>query len=106
MLAALESIGAIYRHDHRKLKPDSHHLIGPGHQFLQSNLGPLDVLGSLGGGLTYDDVIKDAKTVDLDDFQIKVLDLRTLLRLKTELGRDKDRMAIPILKRLIEETGE
>src|SRR5215471_3548994 len=61
LLAVLGKIGAVYRHDPRRIAPGESHLMGPGHQLLESSLGELDCLGTIDGGKTYEDLIN--KTV-------------------------------------------
>src|SRR5882672_999614 len=47
LLTVLGKIGAVYRHDPRRLAPGESHLMGPGHQLLESSLGDLDCLGAI-----------------------------------------------------------
>lgn len=102
LLAALKSIRARYR-DPRELAPSEEHLRGPGHQLLATTLGPVDVLGSLLDGVTFDDLVDRSVEVDLDGVRVRVLDLPTLLDQKVRLGRAKDLAAIQILRRLLED---
>jgi len=106
LLAALGSVGATYRYDSRGLKPGEEHLMGPGHQLLRTTFGPLDVLGTIGQGLTYDDVLMQSDDVDLDGLHAQVLRLREYVRLKEELGREKDLAVLPVLRRTLQESGE
>ena len=65
LLKVLDGLDAIYRiQPHRRFKPNMSHLISPGHQNLMTNCGALDVLGTLGSGLTYDDLLPHTIEVD------------------------------------------
>jgi hypothetical protein len=66
----------------------------------------VDVLGSVGRGLSYDDVVADSELLDLDGLSVRVLGLKTLLRLKEELGREKDRMTAEILRRMLSDPSD
>lgn len=58
VLAALEELDAIYRaQPELRLRPNASHLSSAGHQLLITRLGPLDVLGSIGNGRTYPDLL-------------------------------------------------
>jgi predicted nucleotidyltransferase len=106
LLTALVSLDATYRTDARRLRPTTAHLMGPGHQLLRTTLGPIDVLGSIGEGLSYDDLVGTSVAVDLDGLLVRLLDLRTLIRLKEQLGREKDRAALDVLRHTLEESGQ
>jgi hypothetical protein len=104
LLAVLAEIGAVYRHDPRRLAPSESHLMGPGHQLLESSLGDLDCLGAIDDGKTYDDLIHKTVRMSLgNDRTIDVLDLRTLIEVKKRAGRPKDLAAIPVLEATLDE---
>lgn len=108
LLGALGSVNALYRLDNRGLKPGVSHLMSRGHQLLRTNFGPLDVLGSVGkdGTLSYDDMLRHSDDIDLDGMHARVLRLREYVRLKEELGREKDLAVLPVLRRTLLESGE
>lgn len=61
LLQVLENLDAIFRiQPHRRLKPNASHLIGPGHLNLITRYGPLDLLGTVGQGLGYEDLAQRA----------------------------------------------
>lgn len=104
LLVVLAKIQAVYRHDPRRLAPAESHLMGPGHQLLESSLGDLDCLGAIDDGKTYDDLIDKTVRMNLgDDRTINVLDLRTLIEVKKRAGRPKDLAAIPVLEATLDE---
>ncbi len=64
---------------------------------LSTSLGPLDVLGSLHDGRGYAELV--ARTIELNDgaIAVRIVDLPTLIEIKTSAGRAKDRLVVPIL---------
>src|SRR5271157_3642487 len=55
LLAVLEMLDAIFRmQPDRRLKPNASHLSGQGHVNLVTRLGSLDVLCTIGHGLSYE----------------------------------------------------
>jgi hypothetical protein len=104
LLAVLNRVGAVYRHDPRRIAPSESHLLGPGHQLLETTLGDLDCLGAIDDGKTYDDLILLSFPIDLGDGRmIRVLSLEALIEVKARAGRPKDLAAIPVLESTREE---
>jgi hypothetical protein len=96
---ALDDLGARYRDPAgRLLRPDASGLSGPGHHLLLTRCGPVDLLGAIGQGRTYDDLLPDAPVVDLGGLPVRVLGLAALIRTKEETGRDKDRAVLDVLR--------
>ena len=55
LLGVLEALDATRRiQPSRRLRPNASHLSSPGHHNLLTTCGPLDVLGTIGGGLGYE----------------------------------------------------
>ena len=105
LLSALETVDAIYRiQPERRLRPAASHLESAGHQNLITRYGPLDLLGAIGNGLSYADLVPHSAEKDLGEgFRCRVLNLEMLIALKEELGGEKDRAVLPILRRTLEE---
>lgn len=97
--SALKEVDAHYRlHGSRHLAPPLSALQGPGHQLLQSDHGPVDVLGTIGQGQSYHDLLPHTRRVDLGDgLEVTVLNLEKIIEFKQQLGRDKDRAMLPTL---------
>jgi hypothetical protein len=98
LLRVIREMQAVYRHDPRHLAPTESHLLGPGHQLLESPLGELDCLGTIDGGRGYEDLI--ASTVPIEvatGLSLQVLSLDELIAVKTRAGRPKDVAALPLL---------
>lgn len=104
LLDVLAGIGAVYRHDRRRLTPGPEHLLGPGHQLLSTTLGDLDLLGTIGAATSYDDVVDRASRFELRGHAIAVLSLEDLIAAKTYADRPKDRAVLPILRAALEES--
>jgi hypothetical protein len=106
LLAALAELDAHYRgRGDQLISPAREQLVPPGHQLLMTAAGPLDLLGTVGEGLSFDDLLGDTIEMALADGpSFRVLSLRALLRLKEALGRDKDKAALAVLRRTIEES--
>jgi predicted nucleotidyltransferase len=105
LLRVLDSIDAVYRiQPLRRLKPRASHLSSPGHHNLITSCGPLDVLGTIGRRLTYEDLLPH--TIEMDTgggVQVRVLNLETLVALKEELAGEKDLAVLPVLRRTLEQ---
>jgi predicted nucleotidyltransferase len=61
----------------------------------------VDVLGAIGQGRTYDDLLPESLAVDLGGVSVQVLGLAAVIRTKEEAGRDKDRAVLDILRRTL-----
>jgi len=105
LLTALEALEAYYRTSpERKTKPEATHLASAGHQLLMTRFGPLDVLGLIGAGRQYEDLLRH--TVEMrarKGLRIRVLDLEMLIQVKQETADEKDLAVLAILRRTLEE---
>jgi len=106
--AALAELQAEFRADlmNRRLKPNITHLRGGGHILLSTNLGQLDVLGTIEEATRYQDVEADVVEKDLGEFKVKVLSLPRVIESKTRAGRPKDLAMLPVLKATLREIEE
>ena len=103
-LQVLGELQAVYRHDDRRLRPTESHLMGPGHQLLSTNLGPLDALGAIGGE-TYAELVRHSSTMDIGEgLAMLVLELPKLIELKRRAGRPKDLAVMPVLEATLDLT--
>jgi hypothetical protein len=104
LVKALIALRAVYRGDPRRLAPSESHLAGPGHQLLETMNGDLDCLGSIGDGLSYEELLGSTVDIELSGgHRIHVLDLPTLIDLKKKAGRPKDLAALPHLEATLRE---
>ncbi len=88
----------------RRLVVKREHLEGPGQLQIQTRLGPIDVLRTLHDGRGYEELSGHVVTLDDGSGPLQVIDLETLIDIKADAGRPKDKMVLPILVRLLEET--
>jgi hypothetical protein len=103
LLGVLEALDAIYRmQPSRRLRPNASHLSSPGHHNLLTTCGPLDVLGTIGSALGYEDLLPHSIEMETGGARVLVLDLQTLVALKDELGGEKDLVVLPVLRRTLE----
>jgi len=105
LLPVLETLDAVFRiQPERRLKPNASHLTSAGHLNLITRYGPLDLLGTIGRDLGYQDLVPHSLELDVaEGLRIRVLDLETLIAIKEELAGEKDRAVLPILRRTLEE---
>lgn len=97
-----------YRGDPRGLAPEAAHLLGPGHQLLETDLGPIDFMGTVGppdGLLDYPSLLQKSVLMDLGGFEARLLDLEAILELKRAIGRPKDLAALPLLEATLQARG-
>lgn len=100
LASALESLDAVYSDPAgRSFKATRQRLENPGHHLLETRLGPLDVLGTIGRSRRFEDLVSSTVTYEVDGRSYRVLDLDTQIAVKREAGREKDRAALPLLER-------
>ncbi len=105
LLAVLETLEARYRTPGaRERRPDQSHLSSLGHPFLMTRWGPLDLLGAVGLGRGYNDLLPETTEMVLGaELRVRVLNLRTLIRIKEETAHLKDKAVLAILRQTLEE---
>ena len=108
LMAALEELDVHYRIPGRRdKKPGPSHLASAGHQLLMTLFGPLDLLGTIGQGHDYGQLLHE--TVELEiggGLKVRVLSLERLVKTKEETGQEKDKAVLPVLRRLLEERAK
>jgi hypothetical protein len=103
LLSALRELNARYRDPAgRHIEPDMCKLETHRMHLLLTDLGALDLLGSIGNGLTYQDLAGRTVTYELGQSRVKVLELAAVIETKTHANRDKDRAVLPVLLRTLE----
>jgi hypothetical protein len=73
---------------------------------LVSDVGDVDIVFEPAGTHGYDDVVTDADRLTVAEdppLRVLVASLPTVIRSKEAAGRDKDRAALPLLRRTLEE---
>ena len=104
LLSALHTLDAYYRdRPGQRLQPKLSHLASPGHQLFLTRFGPLDILGTLGNRLSYSDLITGTVQLQLDDLELRMLTLESLIDTKRAAGRDKDKAVLALLNQTLKE---
>src|SRR5580693_1856755 len=100
----LESLDAVFRiQPERRIRPARSHLAGTGHLNLITKFGPLDLLGTIGRDLDYRALLPhSSEKLVAEGVTIRVLDLETLIAIKEDLGGEKDRAMLPLLRRTLD----
>ena len=70
---------------------------------LSTRLGPLDCLGALIDGRGFEELVAHSESFADEGSEFRVLNLSTLIDIKTKTGRAKDRLMLPVLIALAEE---
>lgn len=107
LLLALQDLDAYYRgQGDRRLRPGKPHLASTGHQLLMTRFGPLDLLGTIGTDYGYMDLLEHTGELLISGLHLRVLNLETLIEIKEQVGHEKDKAVLPILKRTLEEKSK
>ncbi len=102
LLSALQELEACYRgRQDQRLKPDLAHLSSPGYQLLMTRFGPLDLLGTIGAGRSYGDLLQHSDEIEMGNLRLRVLSLEKLIEVKEETGFDKDKAILPVLRQTL-----
>jgi hypothetical protein len=105
LAGALRELDACYRDalpDRRR--PREEDLASTLHHLLRTPHGDLDLLGTIHGGLGYEELLPRSPRVPLGkELVIRALDLRGLIEVKEAVGRDKDNAQLPLLRATLAE---
>lgn len=103
LITALKSISARYRDPAgRHFEPTIERLKTLRLSLLHTELGPLDLLSTIGENDSYDVLLSAAKTREVGDLRVRVLGLAEVIKAKEYADRDKDRATLPVLRRTLE----
>jgi hypothetical protein len=104
LATVLDQLDAIVREPgQRRLRPQPAHLTSGGRLNLLTTLGPLDLLGRLHDGRGYEELLPHSEVLSDGTRRVRVVDLPTLIEIKTSAGRAKDRLVVPLLLALLRE---
>jgi predicted nucleotidyltransferase len=70
---------------------------------LVTDHGDLDLTFVPSGTRGYDDLVRDARSMTIGGVAVPVASLADVIRSKEAAGREKDRLTLPVLRRLLEE---
>jgi hypothetical protein len=103
LLLALAELGAVYRDDPRNLRPNASHLVGPGNQLLRAGTLKFDVLGAIDWGGGYPELLPATEILDVGGHAVRVLKLESLIEIKRQLTRPKDKLMLMHLEAALDE---
>lgn len=87
----------------RRIEPTIDHLRAGGQLLLLTRYGPLDVRGRLHDGRSFVDLEPESETISDGRQDLRVLDLKNLIAIKSSTGRARDRLTVPYLLALWKE---
>ena len=103
LLAALQEIDARYVDPAgRHIVPDADKLASFRMHQLVTSLGSLDVMETIGAGMSYADLVSDTRISEVAGVNVRVLGLETIILSKEQANRDKDRATLHILRRTLQ----
>ena len=70
---------------------------------LVTDRGNVDITFVPSGTRGYDDLVRDARPITVRGIEVPVASLADVIRSKEAAGRDKDRLVLPVLRRILEE---
>jgi hypothetical protein len=99
LLALLEQLDTRFRpvRPDRDIAPTAVHLAGEGQLNLITQHGPLDVLLRLHDARGYDELFMHSVEVVEGELRVRVIDLDTLIQIKSATGRARDALVVPLL---------
>ena len=105
LCGVLVRMDAIFRlQPERRLRPGLSHLSAGGHLNLLTLDGPVDLLGTIGHELGYEELLAHSAELEIGEgMRVRVLDLETLIAVKEQLAGEKDVAVLPILRRTLSE---
>ncbi|MBW1683221.1 MAG: hypothetical protein JRJ83_17740 [Deltaproteobacteria bacterium] len=107
LLAFLKSVEAVHRRlDDKLIEPKERDLSGKGHVLLTTRIGPLDILGAIEWGRSYEELLEHTIEIDFRGHRLRVLDLKTLIELKKTSTDPKDKQRLPVLKETLRQLEE
>jgi hypothetical protein len=107
LLSALRALEARYLDPAgRHIVPDDEKLATMRLHQLITIAGPLDVLATIGKDMTYEHLAGRTHERVLGELRVRCLNLDTIIESKEQANRDKDRAALPVLRRTLELKGK
>ena len=100
----LEKLDGQYRDPAaRVIRPTAARLEGHKINLLETNLGPLDVMHSVGPEWEWPELVDRSHVLSVGELEVRVLELSSIIESKEVADRDKDRAMLPVLRRTLEE---
>ena len=100
VLSWLDKADAIFRmQPERRLRPNESHVAAGRHLNLITRYGYIDLLGFIGDGLKYPELLPASSEMDIGDgLRIRVLNLEMIIAIKEKLATEKLLAALPVLR--------
>lgn len=107
LLNALRELNAQYRRpDDRTLTPDRDALAGDGHHLLQTDAGPLDVLGTIEDSWSYVDLLEYRVELEFEGNSVDALSLRKYIDFVEQSDRSDDHAKLAVLRETLEQSND
>jgi hypothetical protein len=104
LLSVLETLDVRIRDAaDRAIPMEASALRGTGQVRLSTSRGPLDLLCRLHDGRGFDELVAHTETVTDGAVTLRILDLPTLIEIKSNTGRARDQLMVPVLLALARE---
>ena len=105
LVSALQDLDAVYRTPpERRLRPNASGLASSSRHLLLTRYWPLDVLGAVGAGRTYDVLLPHAAEVEIaPGLMVRVLDLATLIAVTEETDGAMSLAVLPLMRQTLAE---
>jgi hypothetical protein len=105
---AFRPLAAHYRIRARQTQmPGLSDLASTGHHLLMTRFGPLDLLGAIGKGRDYDQLLNESVEMEVGSgLIVRVATLECLIKTKEESGLGIDQATLPVLRRVLEERAK
>ena len=104
LVGLLEELEAQYRDPAgREILPTLDRLRSNKVNLLETKLGPLDVMQSIGDSWEWSDLVDRSHLLRVGDLEVRVLELPSIIASKELADREKDRAMLPVLRRTLEE---
>jgi len=102
LLTVLSDLKAVVRAPgQRRLPPQREALLGAGHSLFTTELGPLDCLGSIEDGMTYESARQRAAVVSFAGRPLAVLELSALVELKEKWPDAESKLRASVLRQTL-----
>ena len=100
----LERLEARYRDPAgRDIRPTRERLKDNQVNLLETRLGPLDAMQSIGPGWEWSDLVERSHVLKVAELDLRVLELASIIESKMVADREKDRAMLPVLRRTLQE---
>ena len=107
LLEYLKSIDAVHRRpDDKVFEAREEDISGMGHALFKTRFGPLDVLGVVEGGKTYEDLLDYTVEIEFRGRQVHVLTLEMLIDLKSASKEPGDLQRLSVLEETLRQIKE